>query len=260
VGLYWLYVGVLSATGATSAAQPSGSPIQVVMDRPTTLVISRGDLPSLILLSMQPDAGKVIVWHPSEHTAAGQRRRACVEAAASARGVAGLIISPMQNLEIHRLDSGPAPAGRVDDDSITVDDRETRILHDAALVAKRLGCTRILSPWIVGPDHLRVSQALERAMLIVEIAEIAREKPELAIELPLLERTEVELAELAVDLAAPMHGFWPCEHGEADPCCQCACCTRWITALDDAGVEWPFQIERNVEMSQNVKIFGAGLF
>lgn len=215
------------------------------MNSPSTLVIQRGDLASLVLLLMQPDASKVIVWHPEGRTSAGRRRKACVEAVSTARGAGGLVVSELPDAASQGwLSLG---FGAREDDRVPVEAHhvELRVLLDAAIVAKQVGCTRIISPWTVGPDHAQVGRAIERAMLVVELIDIEREAPELSIDLPLVERSDAELTELALDLCAPLMSFWPCEHGDESPCGECATCRRWISAFEEAGIAWPYEPVRS---------------
>lgn len=209
------------------------------MSTPSTLVIQRGDLPSLVLLLMQPDATKVITWHPAEDTPAGRQRRACAEMLAGARGVSRWMVSESP---VTTPPESASPGVQGDDEAgaaVTAQYLEARVLLDAAIAARSAGCTRICSPWVVGPDHAAMSCALERAMLIVDVIEVERETPQLAIDLPIAERSDVELVELTLDLGAPLTSFWPCETGGEVSCGECVGCRRWLAAFDEAGIDWP---------------------
>jgi hypothetical protein len=190
-----------------------------------------------VLLLMQPNASNVIAWHPAEPIAANRKRKACAEALAHARGAEFVVSEVVGRRGDEAMGLHPQGMVEVWDQQLS----EIRILLDAAITAKRMGCTRVLSPWVVGPDHARVSRALEQSLLIVELIEPQRESAELLIDLPVVERSDVELIELALDLGAPLTSFWPCAHGSDEPCGSCAECRRWIAAFDDAGIAWPYE-------------------
>jgi 7-cyano-7-deazaguanine synthase in queuosine biosynthesis len=115
------------------------------------------------------------------------------------------------------------------------------LLLQAAAAARRLACPRIIWPHQVGPDPEAVGPAVERASLVSALAEVGGSQgTELVIDLPLVDLTEAQLADLAEDGGAPMHGFWPCAAGGDVPCGTCTGCRRWRQAFSEAGVAWPW--------------------
>ncbi|MHC4709749.1 MAG: 7-cyano-7-deazaguanine synthase [Planctomycetota bacterium] len=208
------------------------------MSVPGPLLIDRGDLPSLVAVTMESRPQHLVLYHAVELDPAAKRRRAAVEEHGVVLGVRQVVVEPLPPLETGG--GGPGAAGAADQLEGLA---QAGLLLQAAAAARRLACPRIIWPHQVGPDPEAVGPAVERASLVAALAEIGGGQPagaELVIDLPLVDLTDAQLADLAEDGGAPMHGFWPCAAGGDVPCGACAGCRRWRSAFTEAGVPWPW--------------------
>ena len=202
------------------------------MPGPGPLLIDRGDLPSLVAVTVDSRPQHLVLYHAVESDPAADRRRAAVEDHGAVFGVRQVLVEPLPD-----LDAGGGGAGQLEGLA------QAGLLLQAAAAARRLACPRIIWPHQVGPDPEAVGPAVERASLVSALAEIGGGQPagaELVIDLPLVDLTDAQLADLAEDGGAPMHGFWPCAAGGDVPCGACAGCRRWRSAFTEAGVAWPW--------------------
>lgn len=125
-------------------------------------------------------------------------------------------------------------------------DRLDRMLVAAGHAAVALGCGEILWPVQPGgatsdgwPDLEGVAGAVDRALLISRLVSLAageRGLVEFLIDTPLVDLTDEQVAELAVDLAAPVELCW--WWGTQDPAGQ-AEAQRWQVALERVGWRAP---------------------
>ncbi len=114
----------------------------------------------------------------------------------------------------------------------------TRILLDAAAEASRRRITRIVWPVHAGgpgpdADLDAVAAACDRAMLISHLAELDLPSAP-RIDAPYADFTDRQIAEIALDMDAPLIAAWWCQaHGER-ACGSCGACLRWSSAFDAA--------------------------
>lgn len=165
-------------------------------DQPDALVLSSGDLASFAaLLSLRrPDL--------------------CVVAPATDDRDTRAVIGKQCDLAGARLADRTASIG---------DERfaESRRLLDACSLARDEGCARVVWPaWCAG-DIDGIAVALERARLVSTLASLDARRGGLAIDTPVLDLTEPQLADLAVDVGVPAERGW--FSGDDAP--------RWIDAL-----------------------------
>jgi len=207
------------------------------MSGPGPLLIDRGDLPSLVAVTVESRPQHLVLYHALESDPAADRRRAAVEEHGVVLGVRQVVVEPLPALD---TGSGASDAGAA---SQLEGLAQAGLLLQAAAAARRLACPRIIWPHQVGPDPEAVGSAVERASLVAALTEIGGGQPagrELVIDLPLVDLTDAQLADLAEDGGAVMHGFWPCAAGGDAPCGVCAGCRRWRSAFAEAGVAWPW--------------------
>jgi hypothetical protein len=212
------------------------------MSGPGPLLIDRGDLPSLVAVTVESRPQHLVLYHALESDAAANRRRAAVEEHGVVLGVRQVVVEPLPALD----PGGGASAGGTGAGGAAAQIEglaQAVLLLRAAAAARRLACPRIIWPHQVGPDPEAIGPAVERASLVAALAEIGGGQPagaELVIDLPLVDLTDAQLADLAEDGGAAMHGFWPCASGGDAPCGVCAGCRRWWSAFTEAGVSWPW--------------------
>ena len=201
------------------------------MSSNSVLLIDDGDLPSLVALALERDPQQVVLWHPHGSDAAAQRRQAAVEAHGEAFSVRQVVVAK----ETATIQGESSLAAELD--------RSVSLLS-AAAAAMRLNCTRVVWPAQIGSNSSRICQTVQRANLVVALAEIGAQKNSLMIDVPLIDLGETQIVDLAVDQGVLGVAFWPCETGTQDmPCGACAGCRRWSAGFDGRGQPWPWAAE-----------------
>jgi len=233
------------------------------------LLIDLADLPSLAAAMTQPDPARLILWHLGEEGGAAERRAAIVREHGEFLGAAELIVSEAWRPGVGR--TGDA-AGLW----------QALMLVQAAIIARHRACEKIIWPVQVGPDAARVSELVDRALAVAELADAtaaadaaarpagasaARPGGSLVIDLPLVDLADEQVVDLAEDCGAPLRAFWPCESaggqapsgggghtasgcdgetasGGGEPCGACGGCDRWQRAFHECGLPWPWAAVR----------------
>jgi 7-cyano-7-deazaguanine synthase in queuosine biosynthesis len=196
------------------------------MIAPDTLLIDHGDLASLTLVALQADPSRVILWHPRASRSAVGGHLKAVSMHAEIIGRERLVLSEPTSNTMPSIVEPPQL-------------RDAQMLLRAASHAMHMGCSRILWPVHVGPDHARIAAVLEQAATITELADPGAS---LLVDAPIVELTDSQLVELADDAGAPMRAFWPCDNDELVPCQFCDGCSRWQHAFNETGIEWPWSL------------------
>lgn len=217
------------------------------MDTPVrTLVMLDGDLPGLLAFASASEeaaldgragrdgrsgdeGGVVCVFDASvvgNHDASGQARLAAAKAQAGAFG--GLLVRPAWAPDTATLSQGLAMSAA---------------LLSAIAEAERRGIGRVVWPIWPGDEASldAIGAAIDRAELSARIANLSRPASAaegLSIETPYVDLSRAQMADLAVDLAAPVVECWWARHASlADAADAAAARQAWETALTDAG--WP---------------------
>lgn len=195
-------------------------------------MIDRGDLPSLVAVALQPDPGRLILYYRDEPDVAAKRRAAAVQDHDAAYGVRRVIV----------CESG-SPGITDHEAAIPTGLEQAHLLLHAVVAAGQLGCSKIVWPTQVGPDAGLVGVIVQRANMVVDLAQIGIEPAAggwPVIDLPVVDLTDKQLVDLTEDTGAPMRSFWPCDGDGESPCGSCPSCQRWQCAFDEAGVPWPW--------------------
>ncbi|MFG0275145.1 MAG: 7-cyano-7-deazaguanine synthase [Phycisphaerales bacterium] len=122
------------------------------------------------------------------------------------------------------------------DDERTAGVESARLLLAAGAAAIRLGAARLVWPVALGDDLRAMGAAADRVRAVERLLDLETDpdtKP-LRFDLPLLDLTLEQVADLAIDLDAPAEGAWWCEHEGAGPCGACPSCESWQRALQQA--------------------------
>jgi len=197
----------------------------------SVLLIDDGDLPSLVGLALERHPQQVVLWHPHGSDEAGERRLAAVQEHGEAFGVRQVVVAR----ETATIQGESSLAAELD--------RSVSLLS-AAAAAMRLDCTRVVWPTQIGSNSSRICQTVERANLVVALAEIGGRKNSLMIDLPLIDLGEAQIVDLAHEQGALEQAFWPCETGSAGvPCGRCRGCRRWGVGFETRGHSWPWAAE-----------------
>ena len=195
------------------------------------LLIDDGDLPSLVGLALERDPQKVVLWHPHGSDDAAPRRLAAAQEHAKAFSVQRVVVA-----QVAGVVTGESSLAAALDQSVR--------LLSAAAAAIRLNCPRMVWPVQIGSNSSKICQTVQRANLVVALAEIGGQKNSLMIDVPLIDLGETQIVDLAVDQGVLGLAFWPCETGTQDiPCGACAGCRRWSGGFETRGQPWPWAAE-----------------
>jgi hypothetical protein len=204
-----------------------------------TLILSDGGLPSLvacmhareaaILGGVKPESllqqAMVLAFVPQPEAVLLQRKAAATQAESLGLGWCG-----------HEA-RGFAMASPQADDG----EREAIELLGAALLAARLGCERVIWPATAGTSDSvvldRLAQINDRALVTARLASIASSTATasgIVIDTPFAELSDRQVADLAMDIAAPMETcwWWARQSGDAVVEHERA---RWMSAMEGAG-------------------------
>ncbi len=195
----------------------------------SVLLIDRGDLPSLVAATLEPDPSRMVLWHCGEADAGATGRSAAAKAHAEAMGARRVILT--EPIVLGMQDMAPAPGLF-----------QTGLLVQAAVIARQIGCSKVVWPYHVGADAERVGEAVDRANLVATLAQMGPAGQSLMIDLPLIDLVDEKLVDLADDSGAPLWGFWPCDADGSEPCGSCRGCGRWQRAFENAKIAWPWEV------------------
>lgn len=220
------------------------------MAQTRTLVLSDGDLPAIVAIGLALDAagrqGRVEVLS-DPYAAGGELALQKVRALADA-----------QAIKAHDADR---ERGGGDDSGL---DRSSRLLA-AARAAVGLGAAKLVVPWQAvdadtakadDPDRQPTVQTLtrelDRQLLVTRLVTLDAAEHGIAsfeVDAPLADLTDVQVADLAMDLDAPIWRAWWWEAStsrrvrDADVAERAkACRQRWASALGRVG--WDESVER----------------
>lgn len=211
---------------------------------PRSALLIDGDLPGLIALAAAAEAQVAASDEPAPEVALladarvlGPAAGVCVRQQADRLGLASV---PQEPIRITPDESG----------HMTTD---AAILHRAAAAAVRMGCHRLV--WAAtaitategaaghraqpDEDLDRIAAAVDRALLIgrlVSIDAAALGQRDLKIEVPYIDLSAAQIADLALDLDAPIEAcWWATEHATADPARAEQHARFWTDQLESFG-------------------------
>ncbi|MFT3785953.1 MAG: 7-cyano-7-deazaguanine synthase [Tepidisphaeraceae bacterium] len=87
----------------------------------------------------------------------------------------------------------------------------------------------------VGPDGSDLARVTEHAQIWAEMMQLTCDRPNLDLQLPLLELEPWQVVDLGVQVAAPMGQTWTCDSGVGEPCGGCRGCRMRDNAFVRAG-------------------------
>ncbi len=197
------------------------------MDSPNTLVIDYGDLPSLVVVALQRNPQQMVLWHPAFATDASEKLLEAAKEHGEVFGIQKVIMSRRRN----ELSSSQKHAIAL---------KEADLLLAAVIAAAEAGCQKVVWPKQVGADPKQICSAVERANLVIALTETGQTASTLMIDLPLIDLSEKQIAELGDDQGMLDQSFWPCQGGQKAPCGTCIDCRRWAKGFEAAGQPWPW--------------------
>ncbi|MFG0285536.1 MAG: hypothetical protein ACF8R7_14050 [Phycisphaerales bacterium JB039] len=154
---------------------------------PDAAVLSDGDLPALICAWLAAEQGPTLVMPAAPAGGLPHPARRAVEAAADLLGAELLEAPPLT------AEAGPSA-----------------LLLTAAAAATGTGARRLLWP-VVGENLTDMAREADRALLVSRLVALdARPAGEAALEIeaPLLDLTDSQIAEMALDLDVPIWRCW----------------------------------------------------
>lgn len=214
------------------------------------LVLCDGDLPAMVALSLTQDAvgtlGSVSVLSAPIAPAAAESIGARIHALADAQAT--------------RCLDFPAIAPT----ALSTGHRRTRYLTEAAHQAMANGCTALICPWQAEgfeaeatrdpnalPSVEALARELDRTLLVSRLVTLDASEHGVAlfeVQAPLMDLSDVQVAELALDLDVPIwrSWWWEVTQGKRtkDPALgdrASACRARWCSALESLG--WSAEAE-----------------
>jgi hypothetical protein len=114
----------------------------------------------------------------------------------------------------------------------------SRLLLDACTDAAASGRSEVIWPvQFEKVDLDAITRAIDRALLVTRLLALDAElnaSPSLHVEAPMVDLTDAQVADLAVDLAAPLSCCWWWGGGSGSPE-RTAAAERWLPALRSAG-------------------------
>ncbi|MFG0256471.1 MAG: 7-cyano-7-deazaguanine synthase [Phycisphaerales bacterium JB043] len=185
------------------------------MDRqePRTLLIDDGGVLSLLAGYLQPEQTVAHVWLSWSHGAslahrhnASKRHATLLGATWSQNDFPYPMVSPASESS-HGLEL-------------------SRMLMSAGSVASERGCDRVIWATCHGEDVEGMSRDVDRARLIEHVwnLDMTGDEPSLLLELPLVDLTLPQLADLAIDLEVPLDACWDCLGDNDQTCGACPGC------------------------------------
>lgn len=103
---------------------------------------------------------------------------------------------------------------------------ETRLLLDACALAKANRCARVVWPVFCAAEVDPIALALDRARLVSTLAALDARPKGMPIDTPVLDLTEAQLADLAIDVGVPAQPGWLADANE----------NHWLTLLRAADL------------------------
>jgi hypothetical protein len=182
-----------------------------VMPSQRVLVIDNGDLPSAVALFLEGDWSRIVLWHPATTFANAVRRLEVVRAHAEMLGVTEPIVWAPSAAEVPPTVS--------------------HALFAAAADAVRLRCGRIVWPVSVDADEQTMRCEVTRAAMVQSLAELDDPVNALRFDLPLIDLTDAQVAEIAMEHSVSAVHAWICDAGGSQWCDECAGCRRWRGAF-----------------------------
>lgn len=183
---------------------------------PQTLLIDSGTLHGLVATLLTEPREAIITFAPlvpdpdrREAQLAALRRRHDL------LGLADLIESPPP----HRPPGADAAL------------LELGVVLAAAAEASARAIRRIVWPVHLGEDLDALAAAFDRSRLLAHLLALHVESP-IELSVPLLDLTDAQVADLALDLDAPLRAAHWCDRNEPAPCARCASCRRWGPLLE----------------------------
>jgi len=121
---------------------------------------------------------------------------------------------------------------------VWVPNRNGVFINIAASFAEALGCDTI----VVGFDAEEAATFPDNSREYVEAANKALSYSTLSgvkIYAPLIDKNKSEIAELGLEIGAPLEWSWSCYRGEAKPCLRCESCLRRARAFESIAKKDP---------------------
>ncbi len=222
------------------------------LNPPNAIIITDGGLPALVAAAIE--AERAIAGGGGRDGSGGH-----VSGGAESGGVVSLmpwpshpVLAPVQAAAVtslarfFRFDHTDTPDLRLGGIEATTGLLDTLSLLAGVEVARAMGCVRLIWPVQFHADKSslpaqldRIAAAVDRALLVSRLGLLdgVDAAEEITIETPLVDLTDRQIADLAVDLDAPAYlCWWWRQHAEPEAE-QVAGIERraWLAALGDAG-------------------------
>lgn len=180
------------------------------------LIVTDAGLPALVTCLMAPDPDRVVAWAPPIGADLGEGAITPIHHQAAEEQAEmlslGEFVTPSEAWPAAKPGSRPAEAWSGFDE----DRRVTSLLLEACAEALRRNCSRVIWPVACGADLDALFSVAERASLISRLVELSvptsGSSPMMSlapiVETPLADLDDIQIAEMALDLDAPVSSCW----------------------------------------------------
>ena len=184
-----------------------------------TLIIDDGGPAALVACLLEPSPERASLWFDWRGPARPRR-----------------IVASRRRAELLGMHAIDFAAESSHADGVAAGIESARRLLAAGAAAVRGGCSRIVWPVVLGHDLTLMSGAADRVHAVERVLDLETNPaaPPIRFDLPLLDLTLEQVADLAIDLDAPGEAAWWCEHEGETPCGACPSCQSWSGALERA--------------------------
>ena len=193
-----------------------------------TLLMTTGDLPSLVAVALHPVSTPFVLWSRRTNDPADAARKAAVDRAGEIFSAKSVIHAPASTIGVPNRPPLPGV-------------EQSEMLLHAVAAAGQTGCRRIVWPIVAGTEYEAIAPLVDRAESIAALARIGPMPVDLTIDLPFVDLTDHQIVDLLDESGAPWDRFWPCERGGDAPCGTCSECRRWRGAFQHVGLPWPWE-------------------
>lgn len=198
----------------------TSSSMEQTPPRDRALLIDDAGPAALVAALLEPEPARVRLWcvrgvgAPSRRLDASRRRA--------------------ELLGLEGVDVAGTPSPNADERTVGIE--SARTLLAAAARAVETDRTRVVWPAALGDDLSQMAAAADRVRAVERLLDLETDptRAPIRFDLPLLDLTLDQVADLAIDLDAPGEGAWWCEHNGKAPCGACSACESWQAALQRA--------------------------
>lgn len=197
-----------------------------------TAVLASGGMDSTVLLwwLRHHNVPTTAIFVDYGHAAAIEEGRTLrIAAPPDARVHEVSIAQVYQGLDSPSLRARDLWAEDVTDESLHLPARNLLLLSSGVVAAERLGINRLFAAFITS----NITATGDRSIAFLEaMRAVARASSDVIVDYPFLELSKAQVAELGVELGAPIGKTFSCQAAARTPCGACSNCVDRLRALE----------------------------